>query len=101
MISRPMARRSPRGVTLIQVVIVVALIVMAVGGMTYAFFGQLAPLFGTADETLAGAPKNQAHDQGTQDQVSGHSADPNAMQNSMQQQSQQNTNAAAKAKGTP
>jgi hypothetical protein len=102
MISRPMARRSPRGVTLVQVVVVVGLVSLAVGGMTYAFFGQLSPLFGTADETLAGTEKNQAHDQGTQDQVSGHSAtDPNAMRNSMQQQSQQNTNAAAKAKGTP
>ena len=102
MLSRPMARRSPRGATLVQVVVVVALIAMAVGGMTYAFFGQLSPLFGTADETLAGALENKANDQGTQDQVSGHSAsDPNAMRNSMQQQSQQNTQAAAKAKGTP
>jgi hypothetical protein len=102
MISRPMARRSPRGVTLVQVVVVVGLIAMAVGGMTYAFFGQLSPLFGTADETLAGAEKNKAANQASQDNVSGRSAsDPNAMRNSMQQQSQQNTNAAAKAKGTP
>lgn len=102
MISRPMARRSPRGVTLVQVVVVVALIAMAVGGMTYAFFGQLSPLFGTADETLAGAAKNQSNDTMQQNQVSGHSgSDPNAMQNSMQQQSQQNTAAAAKSKGTP
>jgi hypothetical protein len=102
MLSRPMARRSPRGVTLVQVVVVVTLIAMAVGGMTYAFFGQLSPLFGKADETLAGAQKNQSADKGTQDQVSGHpGSDPNAMRTSMQQQSQQNTAATAKAKGTP
>jgi len=102
MISRPMARRSPRGVTLVQVVVVVALIAMAVGGMTYAFFGQLGPLFGNADKNLAGAEKNEAANAMQQDQVTGHAAsDENAMQNSMQQNSQQNTQAAAKAKGTP
>jgi Flp pilus assembly pilin Flp len=102
MISRPMARRSPRGVTLVQVVVIVALIAMAVGGMTYAFFGQLSPIFGDADKNLAGAEKNQAANSMQQNQVTGHAAsDPNAMQNSMQQNAQQNTNAAAKASGVP
>ena len=105
MISRPMAlrlSRFPRGVTLVQVVVVVGLIVMAVGGMTYAFFGQLSPLFGTADKNLTGAEKQKAQDSMQQTQVTGHSAnDPNAMNKSMQQSAQQNTEAAAKAKGTP
>jgi hypothetical protein len=97
-----MARRSPRGVTLVQVVLVVCLIAMAVGGMTYALYGQLGPLFGTADTTLAGNEKTSAADK-QQNQVMGKpaSADPNALQNSMQQNANQNTAAAAKATGTP
>jgi hypothetical protein len=103
MISRPMARRSPRGVTLVQVVVVVALISLAIGGMTYAFFGELNPLFGTADQTLTGTDKHQAEDHASHDQVTGRPAtsDPNAMRNSMTQQATQNSQAAAKAKGTP
>jgi hypothetical protein len=70
--------------------------------MTYAFFGQLGPLFGQTDKNLAGATENKAANSMQQDSVTGSSAsDPNAMTNSMQQQSQQNTNAAAKSKGTP
>ena len=108
MISRPMARRSPRstraarGATFVQVVVVCTLLAIAIGGMTYAFFGQLSPLFGQTDKNLAGSVENKASNEMSQDSVTGHSAsDPNAMSNSMQQQSTQNSQAAAKAKGTP
>ena len=103
MISRPMARRSPRGVTLVQVVIVVSLIAMAVAGMTWALQGQLGPLFGEADDTLAGSPKAEAKDDNTQRPVTGRPGehDPNAFQHSMEQSATESTQAAAKAKGTP
>ncbi|HVE86109.1 MAG TPA: hypothetical protein VND93_24805 [Myxococcales bacterium] len=98
-----MTRRSPRGATLVQVVVVVSLIAMCVAGATWALYGQLGPAFGKADDTLAGSPKAEAENkQG--DFLSGHAggeADPNAFQKSMEQSSQQNTQAAAKAKGTP
>jgi hypothetical protein len=103
MISRPMARRSPRGVTLVQVVIVVSLLAMAVAGMTWALQGELGSLFGEADNTLNGTQKTEAADDQTQRPVTGRSGehDPNAFQHSMEQSAQESTQAAAKAKGTP
>jgi len=103
MIFRPMARRRPRGVTLVQVVIVVSLLALAVAGMTWALQGQLGTLFGEADNTLSGAPKTEAHDDNTQKPITGRPGehDPNAFQHSMEQSATESTQAAAKAKGTP
>ena len=103
MISRSMARRISRGVTLVQVVVVVSLVSILVAGMTMALYGQLGPLFGEADNTLSGVQKDPAANDNTQNQITGHSADadPNAIGNSLQQNARDNTKAAAKAKGTP
>jgi hypothetical protein len=88
---------------MVQVVIVATLLVMAVAAATWVLYGQLGALFGTADTTLSGSSKTNAANDNNQSEPSGHSggSDPNAIGNSLQQSTQQNTNAAAKAKGTP
>ncbi len=103
MISRPMARRSPRGATLVQVVVVVSLVAILVAGMSMALSKEIGELFGAADNTLAGGKQNDAASNNLQNQITGHAgdADPNAIGNSLQQNAQQNTKAAARAKGTP
>jgi hypothetical protein len=102
-IDRPLARRLTRGATFVQVVVVVSLLAIAVGGITYALYGELSELFGKADTTLAGGGEANAASMKTQNNDTGYSADvdPNALQRSMQQGAQSNTAAAVKAKGTP
>lgn len=103
MISRPMAQRSHRGATLVQVVVTASVVALLVAGMSMALSGQLGTLFGEADNTLSGGKQDSAAQNNTQNQTTGHSgdADPNAIGNSLQQNARQNTQAAAKAKGTP
>jgi hypothetical protein len=101
---RPQVRRSPRGVTFVQVVVVVTLLAMGVAGMTYALYGELSELFGKADETMAGGGDDTAASMKTQnsnDTGTSAEADPNAMKRSIQQGAKLNTDATAKAKGTP
>lgn len=104
MIDRSPRRRFSRGMTLVQVVVVVTLLAMGVAGMTYVLYGELGELFGKADNTLAGGGEDNAANMKTMennDQGTSAEADPNAMKRSVEQGAQMNTAATVKAKGQP